>query len=176
MCKAFINFHSSASAPDSHRLPLFSPRQNGPQNHIQLTGKRKSHTGRPSAGVTDCSHILPSFIPFQGCAPGSHMVGILALRISEAHRLPRLYPAFSGFPNDRIAPLRIQTSALTATGIARISTGSLISTPGPLEPSKAWDTMQHLLVKKRISVPYYVRRTRGQENEPVSSSDPLDES
>lgn len=91
-------------------------------------------------------------------------------------RLLRLYPAFSGFPNDRIAPLRIQASALTATGIARISTGSLISTPGPLELSKAWDTMQHLLVKKRISVPYYVRRTRGQENEPVSSSDPLDES
>ena len=91
-------------------------------------------------------------------------------------RLLRLYPAFSGFPNDRIAPLRIQASALTATGIARISTGSLISTPGPLEPSKAWDTMQHLLVKKRISVPYYVRRTRGQENEPISSSDPLDES
>lgn len=104
------------------------------------------------------------------------MVGILALRISEALRLLRLYPAFSGFPNDRIAPLRIQTSALTATGIARISTGSLISTPGPLEPSKAWDTMQHLLVKKRISVPYYVRHTRGQENEPISSSDPLDES
>ena len=89
--------------------------------------------------------------------------------------LLRLYPAFSGFPNDRISP-RIQASALTATGIARISTGSLISTPGPLEPSKAWDTMQHLLVKKRISVPYYVRHTRGQENEPISSSDPLDES
>jgi len=34
--------------------------------------------------VTDCSHILPSFIPFQGRAPGSHTVGILALRISEA--------------------------------------------------------------------------------------------
>ena len=91
-------------------------------------------------------------------------------------RLLRLYPAFSGFPNDRTSPLRIQASALTATGIARISTGSLISTPGPLEPSKAWDTMQHLLVKKRISVPYYVRRTRGQENEPISPSDPLDES
>ena len=64
------------------------------------------------------------------------MVGILALRISEALRLLRLYPAFSGFPNDRIAPLRIQTSALTATGIARISTGSLISTPGPSKPTR----------------------------------------
>lgn len=50
--------------------------------------------------------------------------------------LLRLYPAFSGFPNDRIAPLRIQASALTATGIARISTGSLISTPGPSQPTR----------------------------------------
>lgn len=64
------------------------------------------------------------------------MVGILALRISEALRLLRLYPAFSGFPNDRIAPLRIQASALTATGIARISTGSLISTPELSQPTQ----------------------------------------
>ena len=35
--------------------------------------------------------------------------------------------------------------------------------------------MQHLLVKKLISVRYYVRRTRGQENVSVSSSDPLNE-
>ena len=54
----------------------------------------------------------------------------------EGESLLRLYPAFSGFPNDRIAPLRIQTSALTATGIARISTGSLISTPGPSKPTR----------------------------------------
>lgn len=51
-------------------------------------------------------------------------------------RLLRLYPAFSGFPNDRIAPLRIQASALTATGIARISTGSLISTPELSQPAQ----------------------------------------
>ena len=50
--------------------------------------------------------------------------------------LLRLYPAFSGFPNDRIAPLRIQASALTATGIARISTGSLISTPELSQPTQ----------------------------------------
>ena len=50
-------------------------------------------------------------------------------------RLLRLYPAFSGFPNDRISP-RIQASALTATGKARISTGSLISTPELSQPTQ----------------------------------------
>lgn len=69
----------------------------------------------------------------------------------RGHRLPRLYPAFSGFPNDRIVPLRIQTSALTATGIARISTGSLISASGSLGQSKTRDTVQHLIVNKQIS-------------------------
>lgn len=49
--------------------------------------------------------------------------------------LLRLYPAFSGCPNDRISP-RIQASALTATGIARISTGSLISTPELSQPTQ----------------------------------------
>ena len=54
----------------------------------------------------------------------------------EGESLLRLYPAFSGFPNDRTSPLRIQTSALTATGIARISTGSLISTPELSQPTQ----------------------------------------
>ena len=54
----------------------------------------------------------------------------------KGESLLRLYPAFSGFPNDRIAPLRIQASALTATGIARISTGSLISTPELSQPTQ----------------------------------------
>lgn len=53
----------------------------------------------------------------------------------EGESLLRLYPAFSGFPNDRISP-RIQASALTATGIARISTGSLISTPELSQPTQ----------------------------------------
>ena len=54
----------------------------------------------------------------------------------EGESLLRLYPAFSGCPNDRNSPLRIQTSALTATGIARISTGSLISTPELSQPTQ----------------------------------------
>ena len=58
----------------------------------------------------------------------------------EGESLLRLYPAFSGFPNDRTSPLRIQASALTATGIARISTGSLISTP---ELSQSTQDMGH---------------------------------
>ena len=77
----------------------------------------------------------------------------------RGHRLLRLYPAFSGFPNDRIAPLRIQTSALTATGIARISTGSLISASGSLGQSKTRDTVQHLIVNKQIPVPCCVQWT-----------------
>ena len=84
MLAVALAHYSSASAPDSHRLPLFSPLITGHKTDMQFSGKRKSHTGRPSAGVTDCSHFLPSFTPSQGCAPGSHMVGILALRISEA--------------------------------------------------------------------------------------------
>ena len=39
------NFHSSASAPDSHRLPLFSPLLTGHKTYL-ISGKRKSHTGR----------------------------------------------------------------------------------------------------------------------------------
>ena len=152
MCKTFINFHSSASAPDSHRLPLSSPRQSGPQNHIQLHWqKKKPH--RQTFCQCDRLFSHPAFLhPISGMRSGFSHGRYSGSAHLGGHRLPRLYPAFSGFPNDRIAPLRIQTSALTATGIARISTGSLISTPGPLEPSKTWDTMQHLLVKKRISV------------------------
>ena len=88
----------------------------------------------------------------------------------RGHRLPRLYPAFSGFPNDRIAPLRIQTSALTATGIARISTGSLISASGSLGQSKTRDTVQHLIVNKQIPVPRCVQWTTWQKIQIVSSS------
>lgn len=91
----------------------------------------------------------------------------------RGHRLPRLYPAFSGFPNDRIAPLRIQTSALTATGIARISTGSLISASGSLGQSKTRDTVQHLIVNKQIPVPCCVQWTTWQKIQIVSSSIPF---
>ena len=124
-----MNIHSSASAPDSHRLPLFSPRQNGPQNHIQLTDKRKSHTGRPSAGVTDCSHILPSFHPFQGALRRSRMVGILT-RTSQRTTPPALAPSLLRFyPNDQITPLRVQTFCAYSYGYSTgISPDSLIST------------------------------------------------
>ena len=91
-------------------------------------------------------------------------------------RLLRLYPAFSGFPNDRTSPLRIQASALTATGIARISTGSLISASGSLGQSKMRDTVQHLIVNKQIPVPCCVQWTTWQKIQIVSSSIPLDES
>ena len=119
------------NSPRAYRCLLHRPQT----RYAVFRQKKKPHR-QTSASVTVCFHILPSFTPSQGCAPGSHMVGILALRISEALRLLRLYPAFSGFPNDRIAPLRIQASALTATGIARISTGSLISTPELSQPTQ----------------------------------------
>ena len=76
--------YSSASAPDSHRLPLFSPRRSGPQNRYAVFRQKKKPHRQTSASVTVCFHNLPSFTPSQGCAPGSHMVGILALRISKA--------------------------------------------------------------------------------------------
>ncbi len=40
-----LSVHSSASAPDSHRLPLFSPLLTGHKTYL-ISGKRKSHTGR----------------------------------------------------------------------------------------------------------------------------------
>ena len=49
----------------------------GHKTYSAVRQKKKPH-GQTSASVTDCSHILPSFIPFQGRAPGSHTVGILA--------------------------------------------------------------------------------------------------
>lgn len=75
--------------------------------------------------------------------------------------LLRLYPAFSGFPNDRIAPLRIQASALTATGIARISTGSLISTPGPSKPTR---NMGHHAAIQLLKNEFLCHTTYGNRN------------
>ena len=127
--------HSSASAPDFHRLPLSSPGRTGPQNLYSVFGqKKKPH--RQTFCQCDRMFSHPAFLhPISGMRSGfSHgrYSGSAHLR---GESLLRLYPAFSGFPNDRISP-RIQASALTATGIARISTGSLISTPGPSKPTR----------------------------------------
>lgn len=121
--------YSSASAPDFHRLPLFSLFTTGHKTDMQFSGKRKSHTGRPSAGVTDCSHILPSFHPFQGALRRSRMVGILT-RTSQRTTPPALAPSLLRFyPNDQITPLRVQTFCAYSYGYSTgISPDSLIST------------------------------------------------
>lgn len=63
-CKAYINFHSSASAPDSHRLPLFSPLLTGHKTYL-ISGKRKSHTGRLLPALSEISEndIVVSLVP-----------------------------------------------------------------------------------------------------------------
>ena len=76
--------YSSASAPDFHRTSLVQPVHHRPQNRYAVFRQKKKPHRQTSASVTVCFHILPSFTPSQGCAPGSHMVGILALRISKA--------------------------------------------------------------------------------------------
>lgn len=75
--------------------------------------------------------------------------------------LLRLYPAFSGFPNDRTSPLRIQASALTATGIARISTGSLISTPELSQPTQ---NMGHHAAIQLLKNEFLCHTTYGNRN------------
>lgn len=113
---------------------------------IQFLAKEKA----TQADFCQCDRLFshPAFLhpisEMRSGFPHGRYSGSAHLR---GHRLPRLYPAFSGFPNDRIVPLRIQTSALTATGIARISTGSLISAFGSIKRSKTRDTVQHLIVK-----------------------------
>ena len=128
--------YSSASAPDFHRLPLFSLLSTGHKTDMQVfRQKKKPH--RQTFCRCDRMFSHPAFLhPISGMRSGfSHgrYSGSAHLR---GLRLPRLYPAFSGFPNDRTSPLRIQASALTATGIARISTGSLISTPELSQPTQ----------------------------------------
>ena len=90
--------------------------------------------------------------------------------------LLRLYPAFSGFPNDRISP-RIQASALTATGIARISTGSLISTPELSQPTQ--DMGHHAaiqLLKTNFCAILHIWKQKPGKPESISLRNPLDES
>ena len=128
--------YSSASAPDSHRTSLVQPVHHRPQNRYAVFRQKKKPHRQTSASVTVYFHDLPSFTPFQGCAPALTHGRYSGSAHLEGESLLRLYPAFSGFPNDRIAPLRIQASALTATGIARISTGSLISTPELSQPTQ----------------------------------------
>jgi len=56
--------YSSASAPDFHRLPLFSLLSTGHKTDMQFSGKRKSHTGR----------LLPVW-PYvlTSCLPSPHL-------------------------------------------------------------------------------------------------------
>ena len=68
----------------------------GHKTYSAVRQKKKPH-GQTSASVTDCSHILPSFIPFQGRAPGSHTVGILA-RASQRATPPAPAPSLLRFP------------------------------------------------------------------------------
>ena len=109
-----------------------SPQATKPICSFQAKGKATQ------ADFCQCDRMFshPAFLhPISGMRSGfSHgrYSGSAHLR---GESLLRLYPAFSGFPNDRISP-RIQASALTATGIARISTGSLISTPELSQPTQ----------------------------------------
>ena len=76
-----------------------------------------------------CSHILPSFHPFQGALRRSCMVGILT-RTSQRTTPPALAPSLLRFyPNDQITPLRMRTFCAYSYGYSTgISPDSLIST------------------------------------------------
>lgn len=121
--------YSSASAPDFHRLPLFSLFHHRPQNRYAVFRQKKKPHRQTSAGVTDCSHILPSFHPFQGALRRSRMVGILT-RTSQRTTPPALAPSLLRFyPNDQITPLRMRTFCAYSYGYSTgISPDSLIST------------------------------------------------
>ena len=110
--------YSSASAPDFHRLPLFSPRQSGPQNLYSVFGqKKKPH--RQTFCRRDRLFSLPAFLqPISGPRFGAHTWSVFWLAHFGGFLRQHPHPAFSGFPNDRIAPLRVRTFAHTATGIA----------------------------------------------------------
>ena len=90
--------------------------------------KKKPHR-QTSANVTDCSHILPSFHPFQGALRRTRMVGILT-RTSQRTTPPALAPSLLRFyPNDQITPLRMRTFCAYSYGYSTgISPDSLIST------------------------------------------------
>ena len=106
------------------------------------TDRQKKKPHRQTFCRCDRMFSHPAFLhPISGMRSGFSHGRYSGSAHLEGESLLRLYPAFSGFPNDRISP-RIQASALTATGIARISTGSLISTPGPSNRPGTWDTMQ----------------------------------
>lgn len=76
-----------------------------------------------------CSHILPSFHPFQGALRRSRMVGILT-RTSQRTTPPALAPSLLRFyPNDQITLLRVRTFCAYSYGYSTgISPDSLIST------------------------------------------------
>lgn len=127
--------YSSASAPDFHRTSLVQPVHHRPQNRYAVfRQKKKPH--RQTFCRCDRMFSHPAFLhPISGMRSGFSHGRYSGSAHLEGESLLRLYPAFSGFPNDRISP-RIQASALTATGIARISTGSLISTPELSQPTQ----------------------------------------
>lgn len=97
--------------------------------------KEKPH--RQTLRRRDRLFSLPAFLqPISGPRFGAHTWSVFWLAHFGGFLRQRPHPAFSVFPNDRIAPLRVRTFAHTATGIARISTGSLISTPELSQPTQ----------------------------------------
>ena len=110
--------HSSASAPDFHRLPLFSPGRTGSQSLYSVFRQKKKPHGQTFC-LCDRLFSRPAFLqPISGLRFGAHTWSVFWLAHHSGFLRQRPHPAFSGFPNDRIAPLRVRTFAHTATGIA----------------------------------------------------------
>ena len=121
--------YSSASAPDFHRLPLSSPGRTGPQNlYSVFRQKKKPH--RQTFCQCDRMFSHPAFLhPISGMRSGFSHGRYSGSAHLEGESLLRLYPAFSGFPNDRITPLRVRTFCAYSYGYSTgISPDSLIST------------------------------------------------
>lgn len=79
--------------------------------------KEKPH--RQTLRRRDRLFSLPAFLqPISGPRFGAHTWSVFWLAHFGGFLRQRPHPAFSGFPNDRIAPLRVRTFAHTATGIA----------------------------------------------------------
>ena len=99
-------------------FPCSARDEPGHKTCILLSGqKKKPH--RQTFCRRDRLFSHPAFLqPISGPRFGAHTWSVFWLAHFGGFLRQRLHPAFSGFPNDRIAPLRVRTFAHTATGIA----------------------------------------------------------